>query len=361
MANSVQRVVSDGTLQRIDLSIKYLQRADIHVIYDGIEVFPPMWQWVQGVSAIEFSRPVDQGIEVLIRRVTRADRAMHVFGRDEMGGNAAFTSETVDTNFRQALMLAQESQEGTLTDLYTDLNMHGYRIRNVGPAVTDADIATLGQIKGQVTAAEAASVSAQSSAAAASGSASRASSSERVMADMFIGIQNRPFPTKNPISGSNLRNGTRLLSAASADNYEEFVWVSGSWVKVSTTVIDGTASYSKAEMDAKLAGLFSGPGQVFKDVTAERNPSTWYTNQTGRPIMLIWFGRVAPNDTGYIQVQMRGGAMGSFNRIVADARVSGSPAYEQLSTGQVIIPPGVSYYFVTARLVADSFQMLSYE
>ncbi|QDH84680.1 putative tail fiber protein [Achromobacter phage vB_AxyP_19-32_Axy23] len=360
MANAVQRVVSDGTLKRIDLTIKFLQRADIHVLYNGTEVFPPVWQWLPGVDAIEFANTVGAGVEITIRRVTRTNRAMHVFGRDELGGNAAFTSETLDTNFRQMLMLAQESQEGTITDLYTNLDMHGYRIRNVGPAQTDNDIATLGQIKGQVTAAETASTSAAASATSANNSANRADAAKITVAEMFIGIQNRPFPTKNPITDANLKNGTRLLASASADNYEEFVWVSGSWVKVSTTVIDGTASYTKAEVDAKVAGVFGGGGQSLKDVTATRNPSTWYTNTDTRPIMLMWTGQVAASGSGYIEVTMRGGPITETLLTVINERLTTTTTAGQIVTRQLLIPPGVQYRYI-ANVVAGTLKVYSYE
>ena len=60
---------------------------------------------------------------------------------------AVFKDESVDENFLQLLYLTQEAKEGSgATDLYTDLNMHGYVIHNHGPALLDDDLITYGQV-----------------------------------------------------------------------------------------------------------------------------------------------------------------------------------------------------------------------
>lgn len=126
MANSTQSVISDGTLSLLDVSISYLDRSSIEVLFNGVaDVYP--WSWVGATQAtIAFSPPVPIGVEVRLRRVTNVDKVRHEFDR-----GAEFSEATLDENFQQILQVAQEFQEGAkVTDIYNDLNMHGYRIIN---------------------------------------------------------------------------------------------------------------------------------------------------------------------------------------------------------------------------------------
>jgi hypothetical protein len=94
-------------------------------------------------------------------------------------GGAQFTYGTLDENFTQILRIAQEAVEGgSLTDIFSDLDMHGYQIKNIGPAVADNDALSLGQYKADANGASAARVGAEAAAASALASKNAAAVSE---------------------------------------------------------------------------------------------------------------------------------------------------------------------------------------
>lgn len=63
-------------------------------------------------------------------------------------GQAEFTNKSMDENFEQLLWLAQEYGEGSgLHDVFSNINMHGYKITNVGRATNDDDVVTFIQYR----------------------------------------------------------------------------------------------------------------------------------------------------------------------------------------------------------------------
>ena len=142
MANSYQRATSDGTMTYIDVSIDYLDRSEISVYFN--DVLTTMWAW-SGTSdkRILFSPAVPTGVVVMVKRITDASKLRHAFST-----GAAFTAQTLDEDLRQALHMAQEASEANLVgDFFTDVNLHGFRLFNVGPAINDTDALTLGQYR----------------------------------------------------------------------------------------------------------------------------------------------------------------------------------------------------------------------
>lgn len=182
MAYSTQRVVSDGTLVRLEIEIDYLNRTDLQLFYDNQPADPATWSWI-GTSekAIAFDPAVPAGVEVLVARATDLAEILHVFSPQMGGGgNAAFTNLTMDENFRQLLLIAQEAAEGaTLSDVFQDLDMHGYRILNLGPGDVGnpGAVPNMGQLFSLSTAAGTYATQAAASAAAAAASQSAAASS----------------------------------------------------------------------------------------------------------------------------------------------------------------------------------------
>jgi microcystin-dependent protein len=139
MTFSTQRVTSDGTLSSLALSIDYFDRDEISVFFDNIVDALP-WSWV-GLTekTISFSPDVPNGVEVLVRRTTPLAEVFHDFD-----GGAAFVATTVDENFKQVLHIAQEAVEGGTTgDFFNNLNMHGYKITNLGDPVNPGDAVNL--------------------------------------------------------------------------------------------------------------------------------------------------------------------------------------------------------------------------
>lgn len=143
---SVQLVVSDGTLTRIPLSIKYFAKEDI-TLYRNLDTTPLVlgtdWQW-DGDTVVNLltNTPVPDGEYITVRRNTQVDRAFNIYD-----GGAAFSRDTLDENFKQMIYLAQEFTEGNgLQGVFTPLDMHGFRIINLGPGIDGTDAINKGQL-----------------------------------------------------------------------------------------------------------------------------------------------------------------------------------------------------------------------
>lgn len=143
MPYSLQRAVSDGTLNTIPVSIKYLDKTDIAVFVDDVLLPNSKYTYVWSANNIVITPNVAKGSAVLIKRTTKFDRPYHDFS-----AGAVFKDSTVDDNFLQMLFIAQETSESaTQTDFYTDLNFHGYRLRKVGNAIEPDDAVPFAQYR----------------------------------------------------------------------------------------------------------------------------------------------------------------------------------------------------------------------
>lgn len=173
---STQRATSNGTLSTLALSISYFDRSEIEVFINDAP--STAWSWTSPTSrTIQFNAaPLPNGTTVLVRRTTDIAAVRHIYT-----GGAQFTYQTLDENFKQILHIAQESKEGlALGDLYNDLNMHGYKISNVGQATDPSDVVTLAQYQADASGANAAKVAAAASAADALNSQNAAATSATV-------------------------------------------------------------------------------------------------------------------------------------------------------------------------------------
>lgn len=140
MAYSTQRAVSDGTLQLLMISIEFFDQSEISVYFNNIPT--TAYTWATSKS-LHFNAVVPAGVEVLIRRTTDLSQVRHIFSL-----GAQFKDSTLDDDFKQILHIAQEAVEGAnVGDIYTDLNMHGNKVTNVGTAVLDGDAVSLGQVR----------------------------------------------------------------------------------------------------------------------------------------------------------------------------------------------------------------------
>ena len=166
MALSTQRAVSDGTLVLLDLSIHYLDRSEIAVYFDA--ALTTDWAWVgETAKQITFTPAVPNGVEVLVKRTTSISKLRH-----EFSSGAAFNARVLDEDLMQVLHIAQEASETNLSgQFYADIDMHNYRIRNIGTAVDDTDALTLGQYKADADGAFASKTVAAASATAAANAA----------------------------------------------------------------------------------------------------------------------------------------------------------------------------------------------
>lgn len=138
MSYSTQRSVSDGTLQLLMLEIEFFDKSEITAYLDNLPTTDFVWATD---SSIRFNAPVPAGVEVLLRRTTDLSSPRHVFT-----DGAQFKAATLDEDFKQILHIAQEAKEGLdLTDVFNNLDMHQFRVRNLAPGILSTDAVTLGQ------------------------------------------------------------------------------------------------------------------------------------------------------------------------------------------------------------------------
>lgn len=137
MAYSYQSVVSDGTLTNLLITIEYTRRSEVNVYFDDLHT--TAWAWV-GASEkqITFTTPVPTGTVVKVRRITNLNATHHVFST-----GAQFKAKNMDENFRQVLNAAQEVFESGIPAgppvISDDLNIQGYRIKNVAAGTASMD------------------------------------------------------------------------------------------------------------------------------------------------------------------------------------------------------------------------------
>lgn len=144
MALSNMTVVSDGNLEFVSISFNYLDRSEIGVYFDSVP--DNTWAWVGDTNQIKFTPKVPNGVTVLIARTTDASDLRHIFS-----GGAAFTAQALDEDLRQVLHIVQEAKETNLSgDFYSDIDMHGFQINNLGTATGDNQAVSLGQYRADV-------------------------------------------------------------------------------------------------------------------------------------------------------------------------------------------------------------------
>lgn len=186
MALSTQRAVSDGTLVQLSLSIEYFDRSEIGVYFAGVLIAENVvssngskWNWVGTTDTkINFTPAIPNGIEVMVKRTSVMDEPRHQYTK-----GAQFVAETLDENFNQMLRIAQEAKEGsTLSEIFNDLDLHGFKIKNVGPAVSAGDAVSLGQYQADALGASVARSQAQTAQAAAESARDSATASKNAAA-----------------------------------------------------------------------------------------------------------------------------------------------------------------------------------
>lgn len=145
MANAVQTAVSNGSLTTLEVGIEFFEQADVRV-YKDLSASPLVlgtdYTW-SASKTIKFNSNVPAGVTVYLLRQTDIDAMRNIYD-----GGAGFTRQTLDENFEQLLLLAQEVREGVgLRGLFLPLDMNNYAIKRVGAGTADTDAANLGQIK----------------------------------------------------------------------------------------------------------------------------------------------------------------------------------------------------------------------
>lgn len=128
-----ESIVPAGT-QDIQCDIEYLDKSYIHVYLDGAET--NAFTWTSSTN-IRLNSPLSAETVVLLIRKTEREY-LYI----EFASGAPFIEGNVDTQNMQLLHLAQELVEGRYIEgFYGDINMHRYRITNLGDPVTARDAA----------------------------------------------------------------------------------------------------------------------------------------------------------------------------------------------------------------------------
>lgn len=235
MAYSLQQVVSDGSLNRITVSIDYIDKANISVFVDDILLPDGTYTWVWDGGDVVITPNVANASIVVVKRSTKFDLPYHDFS-----AGAVFKDSSIDENFRQMLFIAQEAAEGaTATDFYQDLNFHGYRLTKVGNAVADDDAVPFAQYRAdtlgafqqrtlaetarnQAVAAQLASEAARDTSASAAAStagsvaaASASASAAAASATTALGYRNEAETFRNT-AGTSATNAGNSATAAAA-------------------------------------------------------------------------------------------------------------------------------------------------
>ena len=134
MAYSWQESVKPAGTQDIQCDIEYLDKSFIHVYLDGTET--TAFAWTSSTN-IRLNSPLSAETAVLLIRKTEREY-LYI----EFASGAPFIEVNVDTQNTQLLHLAQELVEGRYIDgFYGDINMHRYRITNLGGPVDARDAA----------------------------------------------------------------------------------------------------------------------------------------------------------------------------------------------------------------------------
>ena len=134
MAFSWQESVKPAGTQDIQCDIEYLDKSYIHVYLDGVET--SAFTWTSSTN-IRLNSPLSAETAVLLIRKTEREY-LYI----EFASGAPFIEVNVDTQNTQLLHLAQELVEGRYIEgFYGDINMHRYRITNLGDPVDAMDAA----------------------------------------------------------------------------------------------------------------------------------------------------------------------------------------------------------------------------
>lgn len=134
MAFSWQEQIKPAGTQDIQCDIEYLDKSYIHVYLDGAETTSFTWT---SATNIRLNSPLSAETVVLLIRKTEREY-LYI----EFASGAPFIEVNVDTQNTQFLHLAQELVEGRYIEgFYGDINMHRYRITNLGDPVDARDAA----------------------------------------------------------------------------------------------------------------------------------------------------------------------------------------------------------------------------
>lgn len=265
MAYSIQRAVSDGTMTLLPVSIEYFDREEISVLFDGV-LNARQWAWVGTTDrTLSFTPAVANATEVMIVRSTDLSELRHQFSL-----GAQFTAESLDESLLQVLHIAQEATERQLGGgFFTDIDMHGLQITNLGAATAPDHAVTLAQYQADASGASAAkdtAVASASTAVAASNSASTSAGAALLSANNADISESNALSSANSASASASTASTKATeaaaSAAAAVVSENAAELAESNAKASEVAAAASAAAALHPWEAEAGGIHYDSGNV---------------------------------------------------------------------------------------------------
>ena len=335
MSYSTQRAVSDGSLALLDINIEYFDREEITVYFDSVQDAYP-WNWVGTTdNQLAFSPAVPIGIEVLVKRTTDISEPRHLFN-----AGAAFTEATLDEVLLQNLRIAQEAKENaTIEEVFTNLNMHGYKMTNVGDPVNQMDavnlrsfaphdaqiLVYLGECEDARDAAEASAVEAANSAASVNAANLAQRDGTNAVGKWSIDISGTAAEATHALDADNATNATHAATAGDADTADLANAIADGAVSSTAKIANGVVTPAKlAQMPNEASGNVAGTS-VFEVTYIP----TWVTEVT------VVFQAVVPSTSNQINVRIGSGTyVVSGYTCIAGTNQSNTP----LATGFPVTP-----------------------
>src|SRR5690625_4028424 len=110
---STIRLVSDGTVEWVDLTFEIHPEDDLHVYFDGERV-EQGWTLMQESTPqrVVFDEPIPDGVDVIIRRASDLSEIPHVFHyTGNIKGGAEFNAKNMDENFSKILRASEDAMD----------------------------------------------------------------------------------------------------------------------------------------------------------------------------------------------------------------------------------------------------------
>lgn len=305
MSYSTQRAISDGSLALLDINIEYFDREEITVYFDSVQDAYP-WNWVGTTdNQLAFSPAVPIGIEVLVKRTTDISEPRHLFN-----AGAAFTEATLDEVLLQNLHIAQEAKENaTIEEVFTNLNMHGYKMTNVGDPVNPMDAVNLrsftphdaqilvyrGQCEAARDAAEASAVEAANSAASVNAANIAQRDGTNAIGEWAIDISGTAAEATHALDADTATNADHANSATTAGT--------------ANAIVDGAVSSTAKIADSIITPdkLSQKPGEVTYSMASVASRELTGIPSWVSSIDVVFSGVITAADN-LVHVQLGGGS-----------------------------------------------------